>query len=106
LIAANLKSLGIARGFQIVRVDAAKALRRLEDTGSRADFVFLDPPYSDEKQYATTLSALAASHLVSEHTLVIAEHHKKFDSGDAFANLRRYRKLTQGDATLSFYRRS
>jgi len=33
-----------------------------------------------------------------------AEHEKKFDLGEAFGDLRRYRKLTQGDAGLSFYR--
>jgi hypothetical protein len=36
--------------------------------------------------------------------MVIAEHQKKFDSGDKFGNLQRYRKLMQGDAALSFYR--
>ena len=46
LIAANLKSLGIAGGFQIVKAEAAKALRQLEAAGIVADFVFLDPPYS------------------------------------------------------------
>lgn len=106
LIAVNLKSLGIAAGFQIMRVDAAKALRKLEEAGTIADFVFLDPPYSMEEEYSKTLSALAASKLVNERTLVIAEHHKKFDPGDAFADLQRFRKLKQGDGNLSFYRRS
>src|SRR3977135_2312108 len=30
LIAANLKSLGISQGFQILRIDAARALRQFE----------------------------------------------------------------------------
>src|ERR1700676_641848 len=42
VIAGNLKSLGIASGFQIVKVQAPKALRQLEAAGSVADFVFLD----------------------------------------------------------------
>lgn len=106
LIAANLKSLGIARGFQIVKVDTAKALRQLEAAGGMADFVFLDPPYSLQDQYARTLSGLAGSKLLRERSLVIAEHQKKFDPGEAFGALQRYRKLVQGDAALSFYRRA
>src|ERR1035438_1525968 len=43
LIAANLKSLGIEDGFQIVKVEAGKALRQLEAAERVADFVFLDP---------------------------------------------------------------
>ncbi|MGD0826374.1 MAG: 16S rRNA (guanine(966)-N(2))-methyltransferase RsmD [Terriglobales bacterium] len=105
LIAANLKALGITGGFQIVKVDAGKALRQLEAAENAADFVFLDPPYSMQDEYAKTLAALAQSNLLTERSLVIAEHEKRFDPGDAFGELLRYRKLVQGDAALSFYRR-
>jgi 16S rRNA (guanine966-N2)-methyltransferase len=106
LIAANLKSLGISRGFQILKLDVAKGLRQLETTAISADFVFLDPPYSLQDEYAKTLAALADSQLVSERSIVIAEHEKRFDPGEASGQLQRYRKLVQGDAALSFYRRS
>jgi 16S rRNA (guanine966-N2)-methyltransferase len=105
LIAANLKSLGIAGGFRIVKVEAGKALPLLDASGSTADFVFLDPPYSLQEEYAKTLAALAQSKLLGERSVVIAEHEKRFDPGEAFGELRRYRKLVQGDAALSFYRR-
>jgi 16S rRNA (guanine966-N2)-methyltransferase len=105
VIAANLKSLGIPSGFQIVKVEAGKALRQLEAAGSMADFVFLDPPYSMQDEYAKALAALAASKLLREQSVVIAEHEKRFDPGETFGELRRYRKLVQGDAALSFYQR-
>jgi 16S rRNA (guanine966-N2)-methyltransferase len=104
LIAANLKSLGIARGFQILRIDTGKAVLQLEGAGTVADYVFLDPPYSRLDEYAKTLGALAESKLLCERSLVIAEHEKRFDPGEAFGELRRYRTLVQGDAALSFYR--
>jgi len=106
VIAANLKSLGIAGGLQIVKVEAGKALRQLEAAGNITDFVFLDPPYSLQDEYSRTLAALAQSKLLTERSTVIAEHEKRFDPGDAFGDLRRYRTLVQGDATLSFYRRN
>jgi 16S rRNA G966 N2-methylase RsmD len=89
-----------------MRNDTAKALRLLETTGQVADFIFLDPPYSMKDEYTKTLAALSQSNLLGERSLVIAEHEKKFDPGEAFGELRRYRKLVQGDAALSFYRRS
>ncbi|MFY9844643.1 MAG: 16S rRNA (guanine(966)-N(2))-methyltransferase RsmD [Terriglobales bacterium] len=106
VIAANLKSLSIAGGFQIVKVEAGKALRQLGVAGNAVNFVFLDPPYSLQDEYSKTLAALAQSKLLNERSMVIAEHEKRFDPGDAFGELRRYRKLVQGDATLSFYRRN
>jgi 16S rRNA (guanine966-N2)-methyltransferase len=105
VIAANLKSLGITGGFQIMKLDAGKGLRQLEAAGNAVDFAFLDPPYSMQDEYAKTLAALAQSKLLTERSLVIAEHQKRFDPGEAFTELRRYRKLAQGDAALSFYRR-
>jgi 16S rRNA G966 N2-methylase RsmD len=77
----------------------------LEAVGSVADFVFLDPPYSLQDEYAKTLAALGGSKLLRETSVVVAEHEKRFDPGGAFGELRRYRKLVQGDAALSFYRR-
>jgi len=106
LLGGNLKSLGIASGFQILKVDTAKALRQLDAVATIADFIFLDPPYAMKDEYAKTLAALAQSKLLHQHTVVIAEHEKRFDPGEAFAELRRYRKLVQGDAALSFYRRA
>jgi 16S rRNA (guanine966-N2)-methyltransferase len=104
LIAANLKSLGIVSGFKIVKAEAAKALPKLTLSGIVADFVFLDPPYALQDEYARTLRSLAGSKLLQPQTVVIAEHKKQFDPGADFASLQRYRTLTQGDATLSFYR--
>jgi len=110
LIVANLKSLGItagiAGGFAIAKTETAKALRQWESAGVVADFVFLDPPYRLREEYAKTLIALAESKVLATEALVIAEHEKRFDPGADFGILRRYRKLEQGDAALSFYRRS
>ena len=59
-----------------------------------------------ENAYTQTLAALAMSPLLKPETIVIAEHPKRFDPGEAFAPLHRYRKLVQGDAALSFYRKA
>jgi 16S rRNA (guanine966-N2)-methyltransferase len=104
LIAANLKSLGVTAGFQIVKAEAGKALRQWESAGVRADYVFLDPPYRLRAEYAKALNALAGSDQLAGSSLIIAEHEKRFDPGEQFGGLERYRRLEQGDAALSFYR--
>lgn len=106
LIAENLRSLGITSGFKIIKAEAAKSPGNLEALGVVADFVFLDPPYQMREEYEKTLNSLAGSKLLRDGSLVISEHEKKFDPGEAFGELRRYRILVQGDAALSFYRSS
>ncbi len=100
----NLQSLEIAQGYRIMRDDLAGVLWRLRREHVFADVVFLDPPYRMQQAYEETLTALADSTLVWAMSLVIAEHEKKFDPGSEFGSLLRVRKLTQGNAALSFYR--
>ncbi len=104
LIGKNLESLGIDSGFTILREEMKRAFWRMERAHVAADIVFLDPPYAMKNAYGETLRALAESSLIWAVSVVIAEHEKKFDPGDEFASLRRFRRLEQGDAALSFYR--
>src|SRR5215471_10410845 len=103
LIQRNLQSLGLSSGFKVLKDDFSRAFWRMEREHVAADVVFLDPPYRMATAYADTLRTLAESSLVWAMSLVIAEHQKKIEPGAEFAPLRRFRKLVQGDAALSFY---
>jgi 16S rRNA (guanine966-N2)-methyltransferase len=105
LIRRNLDSLGVDAGFELVKEDVARALPMLAERNVAANFIFLDPPYRLEKVYVQVLQLLSQSLLLNSDTVVVAEHDKRFDPGDGFSPLRRFRKLEQGDAVLSFYRR-
>jgi 16S rRNA (guanine(966)-N(2))-methyltransferase RsmD len=104
VIRENLQSLGIKAGFRVVEELCTKAIPLLQRQRSQPDYVFIDPPYGLHKEYGATLAALGSSDL-SARALVVAEHGKRFDPGEKCGSLRRTRKLMQGDAALSFYRR-
>jgi 16S rRNA (guanine966-N2)-methyltransferase len=104
VIAANLGSLGLKTGFEILRQEVSRALPALARQQLRPDFIFLDPPYKLGNAYGETLDWLGKSEL-GGRALVIVEHEKKFDPGGEFGELRRSRLLRQGDAALSFYSR-
>ena len=105
LIRQNLKSLGVSSGAQVLNQEVSRSFKALEAGTTAADYVFLDPPYRMENEYSQTLASLEASSLVGAQTIVLAEHDKRFDPGETFGALQRYRKLVQGDAALSFYRK-
>lgn len=100
----NLAALGIEEGFEVIERDAATALRMLDSQAVLCDFCFLDPPYRKMGDYEQVLGFVSQSRLIRPESLVIAEHDKHFDPGEAFGSLRRQRVLRQGDAVLSFYR--
>lgn len=104
LIRSNLGSLKVTQGFEVLRQEAARALPALGARGINADYIFLDPPYRMESAYPQTLVLIEESGFIKPNGLVIAEHHKKYDPGEDFGCLRRYRKLVQGDGALSFYK--
>lgn len=105
LIGENLKSLEVASGFELIQGEVRKILERWQSQGITFDYVFLDPPYRLENEYRKTLEFLAGSSLLNDATIVIAEHAKQFEPGEFTGALNRDRKLAQGDATLSFYRK-
>jgi len=103
VIRENLKSLGVTEGFEIIDHEASRALRLYGEKGLAADYVFVDPPYASHDAYEEVLALLAQS-ILNQGAIVIAEHVKRHDPGEAFGAMRRYRKLVQGDSGLSFYR--
>jgi 16S rRNA (guanine(966)-N(2))-methyltransferase RsmD len=105
LIRHNLQSLEVDRNFQALQQKADPAISALDRQQVRPDFIFLDPPYALRDAYQNALEALGNSTL-AEKALVIAEHERKNDLAEEYRGLRRIRKLEQGDAALSFYRRS
>jgi 16S rRNA (guanine966-N2)-methyltransferase len=105
LIRRNLKPLEVSGSFQVLQQKSERAISALDRQQIRPDFIFLDPPYALGDAYEEALEALGSSAL-AEKALVIAEHERKNDLPEKFGALRRLRKLEQGDAALSFYRRT
>ncbi len=72
VLRANLAALGLEAASQVVRADAATAVRRLARRGERFDLVFLDPPYASPEA-GRTLRALASSGILRQGSRVVLE---------------------------------
>jgi 16S rRNA (guanine966-N2)-methyltransferase len=90
----NLATLKVERRATVVKGPVLLALGR-----SPAEIVFLDPPYSQEREYTAALELLSESPL----ELVIAQHSVRLALADAYGALRRTRVVKQGDNALSFF---
>jgi len=90
----NLASLGVERRSTVV---AGAVLRTLPS--HRADIVFLDPPYSLEREYLEVMEALGTQ----SPPLVIVQHAVRFELAPQYGVLRRTRISRQGDNALSFF---
>ena len=104
IIRKNLDSLKIESGYEILTCAVLTALERLAADAARFDYVFLDPPYDEIREYHHALRQLARSELLLPPSLVIAEHSRHIRLEDEYGALRQFRLLRHGDAQLAFYR--
>lgn len=121
LIRRNLDSLGIRSRARvsglalaspelttIISSDVLRGLQTLASHRNAPGFthVFLDPPYANAADYLNVLRFLASADFLAPDAIVIAEHRRTFDLPESLGSLQRVRLLRQGDAALSFYRRT
>ncbi len=105
-IRSNLKSLAVTEHCTVEPRSVSAFLRRMVNDPRKLDIVFLDPPYENLREYATTLLALGTdcAAALAPDAIVVAEHRRKQPLDEHYAALTRYRVLEQSDAALSFYR--
>lgn len=113
---ANLESLGISvlrpgdhpdRAFcgtaEIFVRDACSVVDLLAARGTKADFVFVDPPYADSAAYRDIMEQLGESPLMAPGSRLIVEHERRRELPVVVEQLERVRVIEQGSTTLSFY---
>ncbi len=93
-IAENLASLKLEARATVTKGPVLLTLPR-----SQAHFVFLDPPYSLEREYTAALELLAEA----PPELVIAQHSARTPLAEQYGVLRRTRVVKQGENALSFF---
>lgn len=110
LIRENLAALGICTGFRVIVGDALRSLEKLAAQGTAIgpgfELLFLDPPYAAKEEYLAVLNFLGVSTLLSPSAIVVAEHSRTLELPETVGSLQRYRILRQGDASLTFYKKS
>lgn len=104
LIRQNLAALQVDSGFHLLTCAVLTGLERLEQQETCFDFVFLDPPYQEIREYHHTLRQLARGTLLLPSSLVVAEHLRHVQLEEVYGSLHRTRLLRHGDAQLAFYR--
>lgn len=90
----NLAALKVER-----RATVVKGAVLLTLGGSAADIVFLDPPYSLEREYTAALDLLSQA----PPQLTIVQHSVRLALAEEVGGLRRTRVVKQGDNALSFF---
>lgn len=108
LIEANLDLCRIPEEqTKVVQAEAGDFLRQsISRKLEPWDIVFFDPPYANDYLAILRMFGSNTEGLLSEHGLLVVEHHHKTELPDEVDNINRSRILKQGDSALSFYQPS
>jgi 16S rRNA (guanine966-N2)-methyltransferase len=102
VIAANLKTVGLADRETIERRGALAALKSLEQASKQFDIAFFDPPYSSGI-YHDVMRQLGSGKVIAPGGVVVVEHRAKTSLQPEYEKLHRVRELKQGESSLAFY---
>ncbi len=113
----NLKHLGIGHCYTIAKqdlnrqvgavllfLDAERTIELLYQNKQKFDFVFLDPPYGEDK-LKNCLIKIGQYDILKPHSFVISEHNKRESLPYLFAGLKVSLTKRYGDSALSFYQK-
>lgn len=101
----NIAALGVADAVTVMPIPVARALDVLVRQGDAFDLIFLDPPFADANAYQQVFAAIAASTLLAEDGVVVAQHDRRLPLPEQVGTLTRERLKPIGDNALSLYRR-
>ncbi|HXJ42746.1 MAG TPA: RsmD family RNA methyltransferase, partial [Bryobacteraceae bacterium] len=97
VIRKNLAALGLQARSTVVKGAASTCEQELRI----ADIVFVDPPYTKEREYEAIFETLSAA----APPLALVQHSVRLNLQEACGPLSRTRVVRQGDNALSFYTR-
>ena len=99
VIQENIKMTKSEEQFQLLKMDAARALTQL--TG-QFDLVLLDPPYAKE-QIVANITQLEEQGLLSEEVMLVCETDKGVDLPEEVSNFGIWKQKTYGISKVTVY---
>ena len=99
IIQQNIKMTKSEKQFQLLKMDAARALTQL--TG-QFDLVLLDPPYAKE-QIVANITQLEEQGLLSEEVMLVCETDKGVDLPEEVSNFGIWKQKTYGISKVTVY---
>lgn len=99
VIQENIKMTKSEKQFQLLKMDAARALTQL--TG-KFDLVLLDPPYAKE-QIVANITQLEEQGLLAEEVMLVCETGKTVDLPEEISNFGIWKQKTYGISKVTVY---
>lgn len=88
----------------IQQADARNAHKIISATGEKVDYLFLDPPYAEEKFYQL-VEQFVTEDLLSADAVIICEHDKKVQLPTAYGEYEQVKANVYGNIAITIYKK-
>ncbi len=105
IIRENLAHCGFKEGFGVYRQDVFRALNMLNDKREKFDYIYVDPPFTNDQIFDNILTAINNIDIISRFGIVVIRTQKNRNMADKLDKLERYRTNVYGESCLHYYRR-
>jgi 16S rRNA G966 N2-methylase RsmD len=84
-------------------MDAFKALDLFKRRRKKFDFIYVDPPFTNEKIFSQIMAKLGENSLLSDKGIIVIRSPKNKELSQSFNNLIQYRYSSYGESSLYYY---
>lgn len=102
VIRSNVEKCRYSEIVHIQQADARNAVKFLQKGDNKIDFLFLDPPYAENKFYELAQTIVDAG-LLSDMAVIVCEHDKKTVLPEAFGLFHKSKSSLSGNIAISIY---
>lgn len=105
IIKENLANCGFSReNYQVYKNDVFKAVDLLEKKSEKFDFIYVDPPFTDEEIFDRIMSRLDQARLLTDEGILLLRTRRKKKLTEGLKHLIKYRMNEYGESTLHYYK--
>lgn len=102
-ITENLQNCGFEAGYELYHNDVFKALDTLSRNRRCFDYIYVDPPFTDDPIFDKVMIALGKAEILDKEGILVIRTRRKRALATACGNLIKYREKNYGESTLHYY---
>ncbi|CFY04893.1 RNA methyltransferase, RsmD [Syntrophomonas zehnderi OL-4] len=103
VIKENLANCGINVGFEIFFNDVFKAVDLLNRHQEKFDFIYIDPPFTNDKIFAQIMQLLGEIKVLASDGSLVIRTKKQKEMAESYGHLYKYRSRIYGESCLHYY---
>ena len=104
IIKENLDNCGFKNNVEVFCMDVFKSLQYFQRQGHKFDYIYVDPPFTNEKIFEEFMEAIDHVLILDRDGIMIIRTRRQKKMPEKLNTMQKYRVNNYGESTLHYYR--